>query len=85
MASVIQCLANVPQLRDYFRDGNYVNDINKDNVLGTGGDMANAFHFLLEQMWSGKHTAVKPSRVKVIPYAYRINMLEHEIFNIVII
>lgn len=64
MASVIQCLANVPQLRDYFRDGNYVNDINKDNVLGTGGDMANAFHFLLEQMWSGKHTAVKPSRVK---------------------
>ena len=34
MASVLQCLANVPELRDYFRSEAYVDDINEDNVLG---------------------------------------------------
>ena len=65
MASVLQCLANVPKLRDYFKSEEYLPDINEDNVLGTGGQMANAFHYLLEQMWNGKNKAVKPSRVKV--------------------
>jgi len=64
MASVLQCLANVPELRDYFRSEAYVDDINEDNVLGTGGATANAFHRLLEQLWNGKNTAVKPSDVK---------------------
>ena len=65
MASVLQCLANVPQLRDYFKSGDFISDINEDNVLGTGGQMANAFHYLLEQMWNGKSKAVKPTKVKV--------------------
>ncbi len=65
MASVLQCLANVQKLRDYFKSEEYLSDINEDNVLGTGGQMANAFHYLLEQMWNGKNKAVKPSRVKV--------------------
>ena len=64
MASVLQCLSNVPQLRNYFKSGDYIDDINEDNVLGTGGQMAHAFHYLLEQMWNGKNTAVKPTKVK---------------------
>ena len=61
-----KCLANVPALRDYFRSEDFVEDINEDNVLGTGGAAAWAFHRLLEQLWNGKNTAVKPSEVKVI-------------------
>lgn len=64
MASVLQCLANVPKLRDYFLSEAFRNDINEDNVLGTGGTMANAFHYLLVQLWSGKHVSVKPTRIK---------------------
>ena len=26
--------------------------------------MANAFYYLLTQLWSGKHTSVKPSKIK---------------------
>ena len=56
----------MPALRDYFRSEDFVEDINEDNVLGTGGAAAWAFHRLLEQLWNGKNTAVKPSEVKVI-------------------
>ena len=64
MASVLQCLANVPRLRDYFLSEAFRADINEDNALGTGGQMANAFYYLLTQLWSGKHQSVKPSRIK---------------------
>ena len=52
-------------MRDYFRSEDFVEDINEDNVLGTGGAAAWAFHRLLEQLWNGKNSAVKPSEVKV--------------------
>jgi hypothetical protein len=64
MASVLQCLANVPTLRDFFLSEAYRNDINEDNPLGTGGKIANSFYYLLTQLWSGKHQSVKPSRIK---------------------
>jgi hypothetical protein len=32
----------------------YESDINDENPLGTGGKMANAFYYLLTQLWSGR-------------------------------
>lgn len=66
MASVIQCLSNIPALRDYFLSQDYEADINDENPLGTGGKMANAFYYLLTQLWSAKHKAVKPTQVKQV-------------------
>ncbi|KAL3761895.1 LOW QUALITY PROTEIN: hypothetical protein ACHAW5_006124 [Stephanodiscus triporus] len=51
MNSTLQCLAHTPPLRDYFLSGRYVNDLNVENRLGTGGEMANEFANLLGEMW----------------------------------
>lgn len=64
MASVLQCLSNVRLLRDYFLSENFRGDINEENALGTGGQMANAFYYLLTQLWSGKHNSIKPTKIK---------------------
>ena len=51
MNSTLQCLAHTPPLRDYFLTGRYARDLNADNRLGTGGEMANEFANLLKEMW----------------------------------
>jgi hypothetical protein len=51
MNSTLQCLAHTPPLRDYFLNGSYVKDLNVENRLGTGGEMANEFANLMKEMW----------------------------------
>lgn len=49
--STLQCLAHTPPLRHSFLSGNYKKDLNVDNPLGTGGDLANEFAVLMGMMW----------------------------------
>lgn len=51
MNSSLQCLAHTHPLRRYFLSGDYVHDLNRDNPLGTGGDLATQFAQLLAEMW----------------------------------
>lgn len=51
MNSTIQCLAHTPPLRHYFLSGEFRNDLNRDNPLGTGGELAIEFAKLLNEMW----------------------------------
>jgi len=51
MNSTLQCLAHTPPLRHYFLSGQYKNDLNVDNPLGTGGELAKEFANLLREMW----------------------------------
>ncbi|CAB9501278.1 terminal hydrolase 4 [Seminavis robusta] len=51
MNSTLQCLAHTDPLRRYFLSGDYENDLNRDNPLGTGGDLATEFAQLLAEMW----------------------------------
>lgn len=51
MNSTLQCLAHTGPLREYFLSGQYKADLNKDNPLGTGGELASEFAGLLRQMW----------------------------------
>ena len=51
MNSTLQCLAHTPPLRHYFLSGQYKNDLNVDNPLGTGGELAKEFANLLSEMW----------------------------------
>ena len=54
MNSTLQCLAHTGPLREYFLSGHFKADLNKDNPLGTGGELASEFASLLRQMWGVK-------------------------------
>ena len=64
MASMLQCLSNSEDLTEYFVSGDYVDDINTDNVLGHGGRVATVYAGLLKDMWSGKYSVCAPSDFK---------------------
>ncbi len=51
MNSTLQCLANTESLRRYFLSGEYKKDLNRENPLGTGGELATQFASLLGEMW----------------------------------
>uniref|UniRef100_A0A5K3ELA3 Ubiquitin carboxyl-terminal hydrolase n=2 Tax=Mesocestoides corti TaxID=53468 RepID=A0A5K3ELA3_MESCO len=51
MNSAIQCISNVAPLRDYFLTDRFKEDINAENKLGSGGEIAEAFAELIHQMW----------------------------------
>lgn len=51
MNSSLQCLAHTVPLRRYFLSGEYANDLNRDNPLGTGGELATQFATLIGDMW----------------------------------
>ena len=54
MNSTLQCLAHTAPLRDYFLSGRFRRDLNTDNPLGTGGELAREFASLLTEMWRTK-------------------------------
>lgn len=51
MNSTLQCLAHTDPLRRYFLSRDYQSDLNRDNPLGTGGELATQFSKLLQGMW----------------------------------
>eukprot|EP00486_Rosalina_sp_Unknown_P000500 CAMPEP_0201565528 /NCGR_PEP_ID=MMETSP0190_2-20130828/4688_1 /ASSEMBLY_ACC=CAM_ASM_000263 /TAXON_ID=37353 /ORGANISM="Rosalina sp." /LENGTH=888 /DNA_ID=CAMNT_0047983127 /DNA_START=184 /DNA_END=2847 /DNA_ORIENTATION=+ len=64
MNSTIQCLAQAPQLTDYFLKNDYIHDVNANNPLGWGGRVAKAWAVLLHDMFSGKYRVVAPRQFK---------------------
>lgn len=51
MNATLQCLAHTWPLRQYFLSGQYKKDLNRENPLGTGGELAIEFAKLLQEMW----------------------------------
>ncbi|CAN0135612.1 unnamed protein product [Lampetra planeri] len=66
MSSVIQCLSNTRELRDFFLDKGFEAELNMENPLGTGGRLASCFGRLLHTLWSGTQDAVAPARLKSV-------------------
>ncbi|CAD5225212.1 unnamed protein product [Bursaphelenchus xylophilus] len=66
MNSALQCLSNVPELTEYFLTDQYLNEINYENVLGTHGKLVQAYADLIKEMWSGRHSTVKPYQFKCV-------------------
>jgi hypothetical protein len=56
MNSALQCLCRTPHLAPYFLSGQFKRDINRTNILGNGGRVADEFALLMQQIWqaSGK-------------------------------
>ena len=61
MASTLQCLAHTQPLQRYFLSGEYTADLNRDNPLGTGGELATQFAQLLSEMWGCKQVVRRSS------------------------
>ena len=64
MNSGLQCLANTPELTKYFLLGTYKHQINKDNVLGMGGKLAEAYAVLMNEIWRGSRSKTAPFFLK---------------------
>jgi len=62
--SVLQCLNHIEPLAQYFLKGNYKGDLNKNNPLGSGGNVALAYSALLTDIWGGEYSALAPRQLK---------------------
>lgn len=62
--SSLQCLSATIPLTDYFLGYDYRSEINKDNFLGTGGELVVAYAELMKKMWLGSNSVVDPSTFK---------------------
>lgn len=63
MNSSVQCLSNIPHLREFFLDGTYKADLNR-SAHKTEGKLAESFAELLEMMWRPNTTKVAPRNFK---------------------
>lgn len=57
MNSALQCLSNTPEVQEYFVSNVFREEINRDNPLGNGGALAEAFGALLQRLWASKGSA----------------------------
>ncbi|RQX71560.1 ubiquitin-specific protease USP4 [Toxoplasma gondii CAST] len=62
--SAVQCLSKVLPLSYYFLSGKFVADINEENVMGTQGRLARAYHATLRDMWFGGESSLAPRDLK---------------------
>ncbi|XP_022091926.1 ubiquitin carboxyl-terminal hydrolase 8-like [Acanthaster planci] len=60
MNSVVQCLSNSTPLTHYFITDKYVPDINRQNPLGRGGNVAQEFAVVIKAIWSGQYRSISP-------------------------
>ncbi|XP_038076470.1 ubiquitin carboxyl-terminal hydrolase 8-like [Patiria miniata] len=60
MNSVVQCLSNSTPLTYYFITDKYVPDINRQNPLGRGGNVAQEFAVVIKAIWSGQYRSISP-------------------------
>lgn len=64
MNSALQCLSHTESLVHYFTSKQYHAEINKDNPLGMGGELAKAFGALMEKLWRGGASSISPRNFK---------------------
>ena len=58
-------MLHVLRLKHIFSGDQYQDDINTENPLGTGGQLAVIFANLMRNLWSGKDRSLSPYKLKV--------------------
>ena len=53
------------KLSSFFIDDHFVNSLNVNNPLGSGGHVARAFSDVIKALWSGRKRPVRPTDLKV--------------------
>jgi ubiquitin C-terminal hydrolase len=66
MSVGLQCLSHTPLFRSYFLSGRYLDEINRENPLGTGGKLVSEFAQLLRMIWSGSNVHISPFKFKKV-------------------
>ncbi|XP_073805159.1 ubiquitin carboxyl-terminal hydrolase 15 isoform X2 [Danio rerio] len=64
MNSATQCLSNVPPLTQFFLTEQYQQELNQDNPLGMGGEIARAYAELIKQLWGARCSYITPRPFK---------------------
>jgi ubiquitin carboxyl-terminal hydrolase 4/11/15 len=64
MNSGLQCISHIKALTEYFISSRYVKDINKENPLGTRGELSTAFAKMVQNLWFGKDSSFAPTQLK---------------------
>ena len=64
MNSALQCLSNTEPLTKYFLFGFYKQEINKENKLGSKGNIASAYAQFIGSMWQGNKNIISPWDLK---------------------
>ncbi|XP_067874408.1 ubiquitin carboxyl-terminal hydrolase 8 [Heterodontus francisci] len=64
MNSILQCLCNTPRLAEYFNKNYYQQDINRSNILGHKGEVAEEFGVIMKTLWSGQYKCISPRDFK---------------------
>jgi len=78
MNSTLQCLAHTEPLRRYFVSGDYEHDLNRDNPLGTGGELATQFADLLNEMFGAAASGSSYSFNSVVyPRNFKFTLGKH--------
>ncbi|XP_051836590.1 ubiquitin carboxyl-terminal hydrolase 8 isoform X2 [Antechinus flavipes] len=65
MNSILQCLCNAPHLADYFNRNFYQDDINRSNLLGHKGEVAEEFGIIMKALWTGQYRYISPKDFKI--------------------
>lgn len=64
MNSGLQCLSHIAWLSEFFLSGGYINDINKDNPLGTKGQLSTHYAKMIRNLWFGTDSSYSPTQLK---------------------
>uniref|UniRef100_A0A3B3URK3 Ubiquitin carboxyl-terminal hydrolase 8 n=1 Tax=Poecilia latipinna TaxID=48699 RepID=A0A3B3URK3_9TELE len=64
MNSILQCLCNTPRMADYFNNNLYLEDINRSNILGHKGEVAEEFGVIMKALWAGLYKCISPRDFK---------------------
>lgn len=64
MNSALQCLSHCVPILRAFLSGDFEDDLNTENPLGKGGEMAQAFGDLAQKLWCGDVQHVSPEGFK---------------------
>ncbi|KAM9366521.1 ubiquitin carboxyl-terminal hydrolase 8 [Symphorus nematophorus] len=65
MNSILQCLCNTPGMAEYFNNNFYMEDINRYNILGHKGEVAEEFGVIMKALWAGLYKCISPRDFKI--------------------
>ncbi|KAM7405891.1 hypothetical protein PAMP_000308 [Pampus punctatissimus] len=65
MNSILQCLCHTPGMTDYFNNNYYLEDINRSNILGHKGEVAEEFGVIMKTLWAGLYKCISPRDFKI--------------------
>ncbi|KAE9421655.1 hypothetical protein Angca_006365 [Angiostrongylus cantonensis] len=62
MNATLQALFHTPLMLSVFSKENFLSRVNPQNKMGTGGVISAVFSAMMDVIWSGQYTAIKPQR-----------------------